>query len=161
MTPANPIVNASSRNSANSSGATIGPPGGVAPTAVTAPGAPVAADQERGLAVLPAFEDVRAAGFLAHSVQAFARDQFLERQVLRAGAQSRLDPRRLLFDRRLAVSCFQPEQPPILGHDNHAATLLARGRQGGTPFRSVAAVITRSVVSARRPCLTYLAFCLI
>src|SRR5271169_284177 len=51
---------------------------------VTAPGAPVAADQEGGLAVLPAFEDVRATGFLAHSVQALAADQFLERQVFRA-----------------------------------------------------------------------------
>src|SRR5690606_26739041 len=36
---------------------------------VAAPGALVATDQERGLAVLPALVDVRAAGFLADRVQ--------------------------------------------------------------------------------------------
>src|SRR6266516_3326498 len=39
---------------------------------VAAPGAHLAADQERGLAVFPALEDVRAAGFLADRVQALA-----------------------------------------------------------------------------------------
>ena len=45
---------------------------------VAATGALLAADQERGLAVLPALVDVGAAGFLADGVQALAPDQRLE-----------------------------------------------------------------------------------
>ena len=45
---------------------------------VAATGALLAADQEGGLAVLPALEDVRAAGFLADGVQSLAPDQRLE-----------------------------------------------------------------------------------
>src|SRR4051794_19134124 len=59
---------------------------------VTSSGARVAADEEGRLAVLPALEDVRAAGFFADRVQALTGDQTLQRGVLRPGAQPRLDP---------------------------------------------------------------------
>src|SRR5205085_3516972 len=62
---------------------------------VTPPGALVAADEERCLAVFPALEDVRASGRFADRVQLLAADQVLERGVLRPRAQPRLDPRRL------------------------------------------------------------------
>ena len=51
---------------------------------VAAPRALVAADEEGRLAVLPALEDVRAAGRLAHRVQALGLHQALQVLVLRA-----------------------------------------------------------------------------
>src|SRR5580693_8008017 len=87
---------------------------------VAAPGALVAADQERRLAVFPALEDVGAARFLAHGVQAIAPDQLLERGVLGPGAQPGLDPRRLALDRRPAVARLQPEHAASFGCEYHA-----------------------------------------
>src|SRR5262249_16807711 len=52
---------------------------------VTPAGALVAADQERRLAVLPAFEDVGTARFLTDGVQALAADQVLQRGIFRTG----------------------------------------------------------------------------
>ena len=80
-------------------------------------GALVAADQEGGFAVLPAFEDVGAAGFLADRVQALAPDQALQLGVLRSHPGAGLDPRRLALDRGLrrcaprgAAICGLPER---------------------------------------------------
>ena len=61
------------------------------------------ADEERRLAVLPAFVDVGAARLLADGVQTFALDQRPHRGVLRTGAQARLDPLGLALDGCLGV----------------------------------------------------------
>ncbi len=76
---------------------------------VAAPGAGVTADQERRLAVFPAFEDVGAARLLADGVQALAPHQVGERGVLRAGAQPGPDPRRLALDGGLGVAGLERE----------------------------------------------------
>src|SRR5262249_20261302 len=83
-------------------------------------GALVAADQERGLAVLPALEDVGTAGLLADRVQALAPDQLLQLGVLRAHPQPGLDPGRLALDRNLAVARLDPQQPPFSWCQYHA-----------------------------------------
>ena len=77
---------------------------------VAAAGALFAADEEGGLAVLPAFEDVRAARLLADGVQALAPDQGLELLVLRAHLGAGLDPRRLALDRRLGIAHLETQQ---------------------------------------------------
>ncbi|GAA3305919.1 hypothetical protein GCM10020295_60870 [Streptomyces cinereospinus] len=59
-------------------------PAGVDLAEVAAPGALVAADEEGGLAVLPALVDVRAAGLLADRVQALALHEVLHLGVLGA-----------------------------------------------------------------------------
>jgi len=81
---------------------------------VTPPGALVTADEERGLAVLPALEDVRAARLLAHRVQALAVDQVLQLGVRRSRTQPGLDPRRLALDRDLGVTGLKAEHSPAL-----------------------------------------------
>ena len=58
-------------------GVEVGRLAGVDLAEVAAPGALVAADEEGGLAVLPALVDVGAAGLLADRVQALAADQRL------------------------------------------------------------------------------------
>src|SRR5204863_2399232 len=88
---------------------------------VAPPRARVAADQERRLAVLPAFEDVGAARFLAHGVQALAPHQVLQLGVFRAGPHPGLDPRRLALDGRLAVAGLQAAQPAALRCAYHGA----------------------------------------
>ena len=95
---------------------------------VTPPGALVAADQEGRLAVLPAFEDVRAAGLLAHRVQAFAADERFQFGVGRSGAQPGLDPRRLPLDRDLAVAGLEAEHAPAFGCEYHPSRVCRRGR---------------------------------
>ncbi len=60
-----------------------------------APGALLAEDQERGLPVLPALEDVGAAGLLAHRVEALAAHQALEGRVVRPHPGLNLEPGRL------------------------------------------------------------------
>ena len=82
---------------------------------VAAPGALVAADEERRLAVLPALEDVGAAGFLADRVQALGLHQVLELRVLRAHLRPGLDPLRLALDRGLGVADLQPQQLAAVG----------------------------------------------
>src|ERR1035441_8871878 len=74
---------------------------------------------EGGLAVLPAFEDVRAAGFLADRVQALAADQVLELGVRRSGAEPGLDPRRLALDRDLAVAGLEAEHAAAFWCEYH------------------------------------------
>src|SRR5829696_7784935 len=86
---------------------------------VAAPGALLAADQEGGLAVLPALEDVRAAGFLTDRVQPFAPDQGLEFLVLRAHLGASLDPRWLALDRRLGVADLETQQLSTFRSDRH------------------------------------------
>ncbi len=76
---------------------------------VTPPGALVATDQEGGLAVLPALEDVRAAGLLAHRVQLLGLHERLQRLVLRAHLGARLDPLGFALDRGLRVAHLEPE----------------------------------------------------
>src|SRR3954447_9521288 len=96
---------------------------------VTSPRAGVAADEERRLAVLPALEDVGATRFFADGVQAFARDQALECGVLRPGAQPRLDPRRLLLDRRRGVTHLEAKHAAAARVDcGHAGTAVANTR---------------------------------
>src|SRR5690606_9303013 len=65
---------------------------------VAAAGALLAADEERGLPVLPTLVDVGAAGLLAHRVQAAGLDQRLEFLVLGTHGGLRTDPRRLALD---------------------------------------------------------------
>ena len=81
---------------------------------VAAPGAGVAADEEGRLAVLPALEDVGAAGFLADGVQPLAPHQLGQLGVRGTGAQPGLDPRRLALDRGLGVARLEPQQPAAL-----------------------------------------------
>ena len=100
---------------------------------VAAPRALVAADQERRLPVLPALEDVGAAGLLAHGVQALGLHQRLERLVLRPHLRPRLDPLGLALDGRLGVADLEPEQLAAVGCDvvrgglGHVGQLYAGG----------------------------------
>src|SRR4029077_11085320 len=99
-------------------------PGGLAE--VTPPGALVAADQEGCFAVLPALEDVRAAGFLADRVQSFAPDERLQLGVGWPGAQPGLDPRRLPLDRDLAVAGLEAEHASAFGCEYHPSSVCRR-----------------------------------
>src|SRR5690606_13041425 len=94
---------------------------------VAAPGALVAADEERGLAVLPALEDVGAARLLADRVQAAAVHELLELGVLGAHGRPGADPLGLLLDRDLGVARLDPEHPASLGGDRHPARLFQAG----------------------------------
>src|SRR5690606_12982304 len=86
---------------------------------VAPPRALVTADEERGLAVLPALVDVRTARLFAHGVQTFAADEALEFGELRAHPGAGLDPRRLSLDRRLAVADFETQQLPTFRQRSH------------------------------------------
>src|SRR5690606_35349778 len=103
---------------------------GVDETEVAPAGAVVAADEERGLTVLPAFEDVGTAGFLTDRVQALSLHQRLQLAVLRAHRRLGLDPGRLSLDRRLAVAHLEAQQPTSLRSNTHNGhlTLAAAGR---------------------------------
>ena len=90
-------------------------------------GALIPADEEGGLAVFPALEDIRAAGLLADRVQAPAPDQGLQLGVSRPGPQPGLDPRRLTLDRDLAVAGLQTEHPPALRCQYHPSRVCCRG----------------------------------
>src|SRR5699024_11836361 len=79
----------------------------------------VATDEEGRLAILPAFEDVRAAGFLAHRVEALAVHALLHRGVFRAHDRAGLDPFRLAFDRDLGIACLDAPQAPAFGGEGH------------------------------------------
>src|SRR5271156_495135 len=86
---------------------------------VAAAAAHLTADQEGGLAVLPALVDVGTAGFLAHGVQSFAADQLLQLGVFRAHPQPGPDPRRLSLDRGFRVAYFQTQKFPTFGDNGH------------------------------------------
>ena len=91
-------------------GVVVGRLAGVDLAEVAPPRALRAADEERRLAVLPALVDVRAAGLLADGVQAFALHEVLQPAVLRAHPRLRLDPVRLLLDRRRRVPHLEAEE---------------------------------------------------
>src|SRR5699024_4229157 len=89
----------------------------VAPARALAP-----TDQERGLPVLPALEDIGTAGFLTHCVQPFAPHQGPQLVVLRAHRRPGLEPRGLLLDRDLRVAGLDAEHLAPFGSDGHAIT---------------------------------------
>jgi hypothetical protein len=70
----------------------------------------VPTDEEGGFAVLPAFKDVRAAGFLTHGMQALVLDQSGERKVFGTGAQASFDPLGFALNGDLGVAHFKAEQ---------------------------------------------------
>ena len=74
-----------------------------------------AAEQERRLAILPAFVDIGAAGLLADGVQSLSVDEVFELAVFGAEASANLDPGRLALDRCAGVAGLHPQQPPALG----------------------------------------------
>ena len=102
---------------------------------VAAARALVAADEEGGLAVLPALEDVRAAGRLADGVQTFVLHELLDLLVLGAGAQLGLDPRRLALDRGLGVAGLDAQQLAALGCDGHRGSHHRAGERGQVPLQ--------------------------
>ena len=105
---------------------------------VAAPGALVAADEERRLAVLPALEDVGAAGLLADRVQALGLHEVLQLAVLRAHLGPGLDPLGLALDRGLGVADLEAEQLAALGPGPGAvAGALGPGWVGAWVTRSL------------------------
>ena len=74
-------------------------------------GAPLAADQERGLPVLPAFVDVGETGFLADGVETLAAGtRFFSWVYSGPVFILGLDPRRSALDRSLRIADFETEQ---------------------------------------------------
>src|SRR3954469_20116952 len=113
---------------------------------VTTSRALLAADEERRLAVLPALEDVGAARLFADRVQAFPLHQRLQLGVFRPGAQSRLDPRRLLLDRHRCIADLEPQHATTIGRDTHDVTTLrvrTRDSSRSTTGSTSATVICR------------------
>src|SRR5690606_26943019 len=105
----------------------FGGPAGVDLAEVAAARALVAADEERGLPVLPAFVDVGAAGLLAHGVQALGLHQAVELAVLRAHLHPGLDPLGLALDRGLAVARLDAQELASLRcHRRHGTQRTAR-----------------------------------
>jgi hypothetical protein len=98
---------------------------------VAAPGALVAADEEGRLAVLPALEDVGAAGLLADRVQALGLHQALQLGVLRAHLRPGLDPLRLALDRGLGVADLEAQQLAAGRSSACSQTPLRPGHAGG------------------------------
>jgi hypothetical protein len=82
---------------------------------VAAPGALVAPDEERRLAVLPALEDVGAARLLADRVQPLGLHQGVQLGVGRTHLGAGLDPLRLALDRRLGVADLETKELPAVG----------------------------------------------
>ena len=105
----------------------------------------VTTDEEGRLAVLPALEDVGAAGLLAHRVEPLALHEVLQLGVGGAHRGPGLDPFRLALDRRLRVADLEPEQLAAfrsrsLCHSPYSTRPSQRGRGrfrarrgGGTP----------------------------
>src|SRR5690606_26920607 len=98
---------------------------------VAAAGADVTADEEGGLAVLPALEDVGAARLLAHRVQATALDHRVQFAVLRPHLGGGPDPGRLALDGRLGVARLDAQHAAALGCDGHYGSFVS----GGCPAR--------------------------
>src|SRR5450830_647258 len=128
-------------------GVEVGGLAGVDLTEVTAAGALVTADQEGCLAVFPAFEDVGAAGLLAHRVQATVTDDALELVVLRPHRRAGPDPLGLALDGRLRVTGLDPQHPSTLWCDRHALSLAMCGFK-----RTPARVAARTPFSASERC---------
>src|SRR5699024_5212026 len=94
---------------------------------VAAAGALGAADQERGLPVLPALEDVRAAGLLADGVQPFPLHQRPQLGVLRAHGGAGLDPVGLPLVRRRVVAGLHAKHLASFRSDSHYSLTFRRG----------------------------------
>src|SRR5665647_403886 len=90
-------------------------------------GAGVTADEERGLAVLPALEDVGTAGLLAYRVEAFAAHDRLEIGVVGAHDGARTDPGRLALNGGLGVLDLEPEEPAAVRTNCHPHRLPGLG----------------------------------
>src|SRR5690606_24973605 len=93
---------------------------------VAAACAGVTADEEGRLAILPAFEDVRAAGFLAHGVQALAVHTLLHRRVFGAHHGTGLDPLGLALDRDLGIAGLDAQHPTAFGGESHPGASSSR-----------------------------------
>ena len=94
---------------------------------VAATGALVPADEEGGLAVLPALEDVGAVRLPAHGVQVGVLDDLLQILVVGAGVGGRADPRRFAFDRGLGVLRLDPQQTaPVRLYSSHLPDTTSR-----------------------------------
>src|SRR5665811_394623 len=118
-------------------GVEVGGLAGVDLAEVAASGALVAADQEGGLAVFPALEDVGAAGLFAHRVQAARTDDALELVVLGSHRRAGPDPLGLALDRGLRVAGLDAQHPSALRCDRHAFSFKMCGCQR-TPERVAA-----------------------
>ena len=87
--------------------------GGLRPTGVdqaesAGPGATLAVDHEGGGAVVPALEDVGAAGLLAHRDERLPAHQALQAPVLRTGVELHLHPLGLASHRRRLAGALSP-----------------------------------------------------
>ena len=84
------------------------------------------AEQERRLAVLPAFVDVGAAGLCAHRVQPLGVRQGAHVLVVLAGLRGRTNPLRLLLDRRLRVTHLDAQELASfgIGQGTHSVDLV-------------------------------------
>jgi hypothetical protein len=98
-------------------GVELGRPAGVDLAEVTAPRTLIAANEEGGLAVLPTFVDVGAAGLLADGVQTLPLNQPAQRGELRPHPCGHLDPRGLAFDRGLRVARLDAQHAATVGLD--------------------------------------------
>ena len=124
-------------------GVQLGGTAGVDLAEVTAPRALLAADQERGLPVLPALVDVGAPGLLAHRVQTTGADQALELGVLRTGARAGADPGRLALDRGLAVADLEAQELSAFRCDGHGPHGTPRVIARPAPRRTRVTGVTR------------------
>jgi hypothetical protein len=77
---------------------------------VTPSGALASANEERCFSVFPAFKNVWAAGFLAHSVELFFLNKTLQFLILGPHFGRGSDPLWFSLDGHLAVSNFKSEQ---------------------------------------------------
>src|SRR4051794_40823030 len=93
---------------------------------VATPGALIATDEEGGLTIFPAFEDVRAAGLLADRVQALALHQAGQGGVFGPHPGRGPDPRRLAFDRGLGIARFHAKQPSAFRCERHLYSSISR-----------------------------------
>ena len=118
-------------------------PAGVDLAEVAAPRALVTADEEGGLAVLPALVDVGAAGLLADRVQALALHQRLELGVLGPHRRAGLDPLGFALDRGLRVALLDAQQAASVGW-----SLVDRGGQYASRVRGRAAGRCRSTTGS-------------
>src|SRR5690606_33131229 len=120
----------------------VGGLAGVDLAEVAAPGALAAADEEGRLAVLPALEDVGAAGLLAHRVQVLVFHEVLQLPVLGAHLGHGLDPRGLALDGGLRVAHLQAQQLATCGWVAHRTGSSARSAAACTSGTTISGVIS-------------------
>ena len=80
----------------------------------------VAADEESGLAVLPALEDVGATGLLAHGVEISIDHPASHVAVLRTHRGPSLDPAGFVLDGRPGILDLDSEELTAVCFDTHA-----------------------------------------